>query len=453
MARLPQPGNDKGTWGSILNDFLSVEHNADGSQKDIAQSKVTGLSDSLDTKQDALVSGTSLKTINSQSLLGSGNITITPGSGDVVGPASSVDNAIARFDTTTGKLIQSSNASIDDSGRILTAGIVAADGNVAIAPLASGTGGNYVEVLPSSGTPTIRSAGASTNVGLAIETKGSGRIVLKPGVDAYDAFTVKDAASTTTIVSVDTFNKTVGIGAPSSTIAGLAIGGSTTMPAVYFHPTAKPTANIYGGTMWMQEGRGISFGIGSGGDYGAASLIGMVAGPGTTFSNSTLQNNLINTSEMTGSLTIGIQPPAQNSTPMYRLIKLHATGVYSTGASPGLLSFRVVMQDGGGGASRTLAVNITAPASVTNLSFAIEATFSIYTYGSEFSESVTLANSEGRADFNTSTTARSSQGMTLTGSLSSIQAPNVDISITGQMSVASASNSVQLRTAYLQIIA
>jgi hypothetical protein len=31
MARLPVPGNDDGTWGTILNDFLNVEHAANGS--------------------------------------------------------------------------------------------------------------------------------------------------------------------------------------------------------------------------------------------------------------------------------------------------------------------------------------------------------------------------------------------------------------------------------------
>lgn len=33
MTRLPIPGADDGTWGSLLNDFLSVEHNTDGSLK------------------------------------------------------------------------------------------------------------------------------------------------------------------------------------------------------------------------------------------------------------------------------------------------------------------------------------------------------------------------------------------------------------------------------------
>lgn len=33
MARLPHPGGDDGTWGQLLNDFLSVEHNSNGTLK------------------------------------------------------------------------------------------------------------------------------------------------------------------------------------------------------------------------------------------------------------------------------------------------------------------------------------------------------------------------------------------------------------------------------------
>jgi hypothetical protein len=49
------------------------------------------------------------------------NFTITSNDefdGDVVGPASATDNAIARFDTTTGKLIQNSVVTISDTGAI-----------------------------------------------------------------------------------------------------------------------------------------------------------------------------------------------------------------------------------------------------------------------------------------------------------------------------------------------
>lgn len=34
MGRLPQPGGDDGTWGDILNEYLSVAHNDDGTLKD-----------------------------------------------------------------------------------------------------------------------------------------------------------------------------------------------------------------------------------------------------------------------------------------------------------------------------------------------------------------------------------------------------------------------------------
>ena len=33
MARLPQPGGDQGSWGEVLNDFLSTEHNNNGTLK------------------------------------------------------------------------------------------------------------------------------------------------------------------------------------------------------------------------------------------------------------------------------------------------------------------------------------------------------------------------------------------------------------------------------------
>lgn len=49
MARLPQPGGDDGSWGSILNDYLAQAHNSDGTLKNnsvtaaqLAPNAVTG---------------------------------------------------------------------------------------------------------------------------------------------------------------------------------------------------------------------------------------------------------------------------------------------------------------------------------------------------------------------------------------------------------------------------
>lgn len=70
------------------------------------------------------------------------------GSGDVVGPASATDNAIARFDTTTGKLIQNSVVTIDDTtGKIKinsTQTVYLPDQTSFTGSLVVGTGGNSI---------------------------------------------------------------------------------------------------------------------------------------------------------------------------------------------------------------------------------------------------------------------------------------------------------------------
>ena len=61
MSRLPTPGSDSGVWGDVLNDFLLVAHNSDGSLKtgvvgdsqvsSISESKVTNLTSDLAAKE------------------------------------------------------------------------------------------------------------------------------------------------------------------------------------------------------------------------------------------------------------------------------------------------------------------------------------------------------------------------------------------------------------------
>ena len=59
------------------------------------------------------------------------------GTGDVVGPSSATDNAVARYDTTTGKLIQNSTVTIDDNGNLR----MNADGSTTSAPRIFGATG------------------------------------------------------------------------------------------------------------------------------------------------------------------------------------------------------------------------------------------------------------------------------------------------------------------------
>jgi hypothetical protein len=62
--------------------------------------------------------GTSNVTVGTGLTFAGGTLASTAAGGDVVGPASSTDNAIARFDLTTGKLLQNSVVTVSDTGAI-----------------------------------------------------------------------------------------------------------------------------------------------------------------------------------------------------------------------------------------------------------------------------------------------------------------------------------------------
>lgn len=154
MARLPEVGGDSGNWGEILNSFLLESHNDDGSLK--TNSVVTGAiantaittpklidnavtsaklaDDAVDTAhiQSNSVTEPKLAAENSPSdgdyLAWNGTALrwqspVTQAVQDMLdakatGPTNATDNALVRFDGTTGKLIKSSNATLDDTGKL-----------------------------------------------------------------------------------------------------------------------------------------------------------------------------------------------------------------------------------------------------------------------------------------------------------------------------------------------
>ncbi len=65
MPRLPQPDGDAGRWGTVLNEFLEVEHNADGTLKDVArQADLTTLQSNLQNlEQDVHSSSLTIGTV------------------------------------------------------------------------------------------------------------------------------------------------------------------------------------------------------------------------------------------------------------------------------------------------------------------------------------------------------------------------------------------------------
>lgn len=119
MARLPIPGSDDGSWGTILNDFLEVAHNDDGSIKSSAVSAAgvyakpsSGIpaSDMTTTVQNQLTAAsTAVQTVNSKSgtavtLTASDVNALTQTTADTLydsyGAASSAQSAAEAFTTS-----------------------------------------------------------------------------------------------------------------------------------------------------------------------------------------------------------------------------------------------------------------------------------------------------------------------------------------------------------------
>jgi hypothetical protein len=113
--------------------------------------------------------------------------------GDVVGPASATDNAIARFDSTTGKLLQNSVVTVGDTGAVSGVTTLAASTSVTT-PIVQATNSGGL-VLKNSGGTTQMSVGAGggdnmsinvstningTNAQIDISPTGTGHVHIKP---------------------------------------------------------------------------------------------------------------------------------------------------------------------------------------------------------------------------------------------------------------------------------
>jgi hypothetical protein len=113
--------------------------------------------------------------------------------GDVVGPASSTDNAIARFDTTTGKLLQNSVVTIGDTGAITGITTLSASTSVTT-PIVQATNSAGLALKNSAGTTQMSmGAGGGDNLSINVSTNldganaqidisptGTGHVHMKP---------------------------------------------------------------------------------------------------------------------------------------------------------------------------------------------------------------------------------------------------------------------------------
>jgi hypothetical protein len=178
--------------------------------------------------------------------------------GDVVGPASATDNAIARYDSTTGKLLQNSVVTVGDTGA--TTGITTLSASTSVTtPIVQASNSGGLALKNSAGTTQISmGAGGGDNASINVSTNingtnaqidisptGTGHVHMKPtgtgsieiaptNVGTMDNMTI--GATTARAITGTTITATsfVGSGASLTNVVnslaastGISVSGST----------------------------------------------------------------------------------------------------------------------------------------------------------------------------------------------------------------------------------
>jgi hypothetical protein len=226
-------------------------------------------------EKNTLTAGTGITVTN-----GAGSITIAAsgggGSGDVVGPASSTDNAVARFDGTTGKLVQNSSFVVNDSGEVTT-GIW--KGTEITVPY----GGTGVATLTGIVKGNGASAFSAATAGTDYLAPPSGTAILKANSGGALANAVAGTDYQAAITATGIL-KGAGSGSVGSATAGTDYLAPPSGTAILKANSGGALANAVAGTDYAPatSGTSILYGDGSGG------FSNVTVGTGLSFSAGTL---------------------------------------------------------------------------------------------------------------------------------------------------------------------
>lgn len=184
------------------------------------------------------------------------------GGGDVVGPASSTDNAIARYDGITGKVLQNSNVTVSDTGAITVAGTYTF-------PIVDGTNGQF---LTTNGAgvltwATVAGTGTVTSVSVVSANGFAGSVAT--------ATTTPAITLTTTVTGILEGNGTA-ISAATTTGSGAVV--RATSPTLVTPALGTPSS----GVLTSCTGLPISTGL-TGAGTGVLTALGVNVGTAGAF--------------------------------------------------------------------------------------------------------------------------------------------------------------------------
>jgi hypothetical protein len=275
--------------------------------------------------------------------------------GDVVGPSSATDNAVARYDSTTGKLLQNSVVTVGDTGAVSGVTTLAASTSVTT-PIVQATNSAGLALRNSAGTSQISmGAGGGDNVTIAVSTNLNGanaQIDISPTGTGH----VHIKPSGTGAVEIAPIN--------AGTMNNMVIGGTT--PLAITGTTITATSFVGSGASLTNVVNSLtaSTGISVSGSTGAV-----------TVTNTAPDQTVVLTGG-TGISTSGTYPSftVTNTAPDQTVAIASGTGISVSGTYPSFTVTNTSPSSGGTVTSITAGTGLTGGTITTSGTIAIDST-------------------------------------------------------------------------------
>jgi hypothetical protein len=275
--------------------------------------------------------------------------------GDVVGPSSATDNAVARYDSTTGKLLQNSVVTVGDTGAVSGVTTLAASTSVTT-PIVQATNSAGLALRNSAGTSQISmGAGGGDNVTIAVSTNLNGanaQIDISPTGTGH----VHIKPSGTGAVEIAPIN--------AGTMNNMVIGGTT--PLAITGTTITATSFVGSGASLTNVVNSLtaSTGISVSGSTGAV-----------TVTNTAPDQTVVLTGG-TGISTSGTYPSftVTNTAPDQTVAISSGTGISVSGTYPNFTITNTSPSSGGTVTSITAGTGLTGGTITTSGTIAIDST-------------------------------------------------------------------------------